>query len=86
MICWFWQGFWEGLIWLLPNGKEGRISWAQSIVLANRALWHRSSTRPLLWAMIWGVIFWQETPDVLAYTCIALIVGSGIYAKFPALL
>ena len=36
----------------------------------------------ILWAMIWGFVFWQETPDVLAYTGIALIVSSGIYIVY----
>ena len=36
----------------------------------------------ILWAMIWGFAFWQETPDVLAYTGIALIVSSGIYIVY----
>ncbi len=33
----------------------------------------------ILWAVFWGYAFWRETPDLLAYVGIALIVGSGMY-------
>ena len=83
VVPFFWQPIDPGLIWaFLLIGLLGAVS--QALLIRAFALAEASAIAPfgytgLVWAGLWGFLFWGTIPDLWTVTGALIIVAAGIY-------